>query len=87
MMNECGICRFAAPARGNDGTLSFSHKVCKRYPPVPLLLPAPPPHGANIQAMYPVVGSGDCCGEFASRADIVEIPGETRPATTQAKPD
>lgn len=79
MHEECGTCRHAAIAKGNDGKMNFSFKVCKRFPPTPLIMPGPPPVGFQIQPIFPVVSASEHCGEWAERTGVVRLPGEDRP--------
>lgn len=72
---ECAHCHFAHFAKGQDGKIVFTHKVCKRYPPKPMALPAPAPVGIQVQGMWPIVGAGEWCGEFQKRGDMMAIPG------------
>lgn len=71
-MNSCHKCRFSVPARGPDGKINFQSKTCRRYPPELLLVPGP--KGPMLQALWPIVGVHDSCGEFKDNPDAVELP-------------
>lgn len=73
--DDCGMCRFGAFAKGADQKVSFTHKVCKRFPGTPMMLPAPAPVGFQIQTLWPVVNASDWCGEFRTRDDVMALHG------------
>lgn len=83
--DECGLCRFGAFAKSADQKVSFTHKVCKRFPGTAMMLPAPAPIGFQIQTLWPVVNAGDWCGEFRPRSDVTELPGSLRPGEELAQ--
>ena len=72
---DCGGCRFGALGKAADGSISFSTRICKRYPPAITLIPNGQ-GGAGLQALFPIVPLDGWCGEYTARDDI-PLPGET----------
>lgn len=66
-MTDCLSCRHAKPAQGPDGRIDFNTKICVRMPPTPILLPTATPGQVSLNAMFPTVGKGVCCGEHDPR--------------------
>lgn len=64
-MTDCLSCVHAHPALAPTGEVDFSRKICKRFPPVPVVIPGP--GGPSMQACFPVVGKGVSCAEHAER--------------------
>ena len=74
MSATCGVCRFAAAITGPDGQVVFGVRVCRRYPPRPLVLPnvqqGRPQIG--IQNHYPTVDASEWCGEFGPKPEDLQ---------------
>ena len=73
--HDCGGCRFGGLGKGADGKISFTTRICKRYPPAVTLVPNGQ-GGAGLQALFPIVPLDGWCGEYQPRNDVEEIPGE-----------
>lgn len=67
-MNTCGNCQFSFSQKSPDG--KDSGLFCRRYPPSPLVMPAPStiqnPRGFGIAvgSYFPIITPEQWCGEF-----------------------
>ena len=64
--------------QGPDGKIQIGEIVytCRRFPPVPVLIPGPPYAGqatATLVAQFPVVTKEIICGEYLPGDDLPDI--------------
>lgn len=71
----CGTCEFSELVQviGPDGAivLGQSQRVCKRFPPVPVMIPIPIGNqmGAGLRGVSPPVRDDDFCYEYQERKE------------------
>lgn len=71
----CGTCEYSELVQviGPDGSivLGQSQRVCKRFPPVPVMVPIPMGQqmGAGLRGVPPPVSDADFCYEYSERTD------------------
>lgn len=70
MTEDCLNCRSGHPSSDAEGRIDFTKKVCKRMPPVALMV-AGPRGEPMIGAFFPTVGKGVRCDEWKLREDLV----------------
>ena len=69
----CGTCEFSELVQviGPDGSIVVgqSQRVCKRFPPVPVMIPIPIGNqmGAGLRGVPPPVRDNDMCYEYQLR--------------------
>lgn len=77
-VNNCSNCQFATKQtlRDANGAVAIGHSVyvCKRFPPVPVLVPQG--GGVSINAQFPVVNESITCHEW--RQDSRPRPADTK---------
>lgn len=61
---DCASCRYGTTERSGNGPVTVGERqiTCRRYPPVPLAVPAP--GGIQVLNAFPVVQPGQWCGEY-----------------------
>ena len=76
----CKTCRHADVVKDQFGKLDFNHRTCKRYPPVPVLLPAMNAQGQQVgvqlSSAFPTLKASDHCGEWATRGVVLAAGGD-----------
>lgn len=82
-ITTCGTCRFSTPALGADRKIDFARRLCKFLPPHPMLLPRPDGNGLTLQFIWPILDTGQNCGQWQGDARMVDtpLPGEIKPQT------
>lgn len=87
-MKSCATCRYADLPPEKDDQGEPANRICKRYPPVPLIAPVYGTDGKiiqehGIQNFFPLVASNQWCGEWEmqmalpkdwDKADIGNLP-------------
>lgn len=82
-IQTCGTCRFSVPAMGQDGKINFTSRVCRRFPPVPMMIPTP--QGISMQFVWPQLDTSKNCGEWQGSGVIeMPLPGERKPEAEPA---
>ena len=71
----CGTCEFSELVQviGPDGSIvvGSTQRVCKRFPPVPVMIPIPMGQqmGAGLRGVSPPVRDDDMCYEYQERTE------------------
>lgn len=64
---NCENCAFASEVRDQSNPL-LKHKICRRMPPTPVLVPGP--QGFNLMPLFPPVNASTLCGEHRLTVEI-----------------
>lgn len=68
MSKSCSTCTHSALGWDRDGKVNFKGpRICRRYPPTPMLLPAGPQGQPGVFALFPEIAPNQLCGEWAAR--------------------
>lgn len=82
-MSREKICEHCAYFLANERTDGSAGGVCRRYPPIPMLLQQPgnimQPSTVGMAGVSPPVSPDYTCGEFQD-AKVLSLVGDTTPA-------
>jgi hypothetical protein len=80
----CMTCKYSEPPKSADGKVVLGQgvRVCKRNPPVPILVPVQ--NGVSMQSVYPMVGLTDECGEFRAHEDEGDVARSRTPVPRES---
>lgn len=70
MSEFCRDCKFVMGGRNALGRMD--PLTCRRYPPVPMLMPAPD-GGMQIRPVLPGTDENSTCGEFKAKSSIALV--------------
>lgn len=84
-ITTCGTCRFSAPALDANRKINFTQRLCKFMPPTPMLIPNPN-GGLGMQSVWPIMDTGQNCGQWQEVRAEPLLPGE-RPLSKPAEVD
>lgn len=78
----CGSCKFSHPAMGADRKIDFTRRLCKRFPPHPMLMPQQ--QGLSMQFVWPILDTAQNCGEWQGGGILEQmLSGEHKPGAAQ----